>query len=167
MKYCVSFCIVALALLCACQPATEPTAESSPPAAPAITIGDAQTAVDAYAAAANSGDVETLVSMFADDAMILPADAPAVVGRAAIRSHLTASSQNPSKLSVKVEEVLGGGDISCSRGVFTSTGTPADAEEPITITGKWISISKIHADGSRMIYRHIWNTDEPMPRPTT
>jgi ketosteroid isomerase-like protein len=118
---------------------------------------------DAYATATGSGDVETLVSMFTDDAMILPAEAPAVVGKEAIRSHFTESAKTPQKLSITVEEVIGSGDTVCTRGVFTSSTTPEGAEEPSNSTGKWISISKLQPDGSRKILWHIWNTDEPMP----
>lgn len=157
MKYCVCFCIIALTLLCACQNATEPTAETS--------VADIQAMADEYATATESGDVETLVSMFTDDAMILPADAPAVVGKEAIRSHFAASAETPQKLSIKVEEVLGSGDTVCTRGVFTSSTTPEGAEESSSVTGKWVSISKLQPDGSRKIQWHIWNTDEPMPEP--
>lgn len=165
MKYCVPICIVVLALLCACETATDSTAEAPAPT-PAMSLADGQAMADAYAAALESGSVETLVSMFTDDAMILPADAPAVVGKEAIRGQFEASAKTPQKLSVKVEAVLGDGDTGCSRGVFTSSMTPEGAAEPISVTGKWVSVSRLQPDGSRKIQWHIWNADAPMPSPT-
>jgi uncharacterized protein (TIGR02246 family) len=157
MKYCVYLCIIALALLCACQTTTESTVETS--------VADIQPMADAYATATESGDVDTLVSMFTDDAMILPAEAPAVVGKEAIRSHFEASAENPQTLSINVQEVISSGDTVCTRGVFTSSTTPEGAEASSIVTGKWVSVTKVQPDGSRKIQWHIWNTDEPMSEP--
>jgi uncharacterized protein (TIGR02246 family) len=157
-----------LAVLVACQPATESVTEQPATAAPALGMADAQSSAESYKSAVESGDIEALVSMFTDDGMIMPSDLPAVAGKEAIRAYFTAMIERSAQvLNIKVEEAFGDGDIGYSRGVFSSATTPKPSGEPINIVGKWSSVSKRQSDGSWKIYRHIWNTDEPVPRPAS
>lgn len=48
-----------------------------------------------WAQAAASGDLERIVSYWADDAIVLPPDQPAVVGKAAIRDYVRAGQAVP------------------------------------------------------------------------
>lgn len=150
-----------LLLSVACQTAKPPEA---PAAAPTVT--EIQPRADAYAAALEAGNAEAIAAMFTDDGILMPSEAPALTGRAAVQGYYMKSFERGSqKGSIKVEETGGLGDLAFARGTATFVVTPRGGDKPLPLTLKWMNISKRQADGSWKIHRSISNLDHPNPMP--
>ncbi len=132
-------------------------------AAPAAGLTDADvTAIKKHSAAwvkaAQAGDWNTMVAVYAEDALYLPEQAPMLQGRAAIRGDFD-SSPKMTDLTVVQLEIDGRGDLAFARGTFSFTMAPEAGARPVTVTGKYIEIWKKQADGQWRIVRDIWNTN--------
>ena len=68
----------------------------------------------AWATAYNNGDGEAMAANYAEDAVLLPPNAPAVTGRAAIREFLETDSQNTRGAGLKFN-IPGDGPVQVSR----------------------------------------------------
>lgn len=121
-----------------------------------------------WAKAAASGDVERIVSYWADDAIVLEPEQPALVGKAAIRGIVERSMKIP-KFSITWEPERGvvsqAGDmgylIEHNRVTFAdSTG------KTHTVFGKAVTIWKKDANGNWKCVVDIWNggpTEKVLP----
>ena len=164
--------LISVALLAtACQPAAEqpdPVAEAAKQAEDVAAI---KQVFDDYIVAGNAGDAAAIAVCFTDDAILMPPNAPAVVGREAIQSSFqTGFERRPtSKFTVKttleVLEVEVAGDWAFIRAAGTFTRTPKAGGEPIrdTNTNKGLNIFKRQPDGAWKIHRLIYNSDLPLP----
>ena len=134
------------------------------PEAPAALDMDAlkaeiQALEDAYAAAENAKDVESILAYYADDAVNMPANEPIVVGKEAIRERLTRDLGNEDRhgsISFKVESIMAAGDLLVEAG--SSIYTSEDGEQSM---GKYISVFE-KRDGKYVCIRDIWNSDKKM-----
>jgi|SRR5579871_3912585 len=117
---------------------------------------------DSFERAYHSGDLETVVALYAEDAVLLPEGAPAVKGRKAIREYFataiaaakTAGESNPGTFSERTTGASG--DLGWSSGKNTIRG-PGGA---ITWRGKFLSVSR-KVDGKWLYIRDTWNSDTP------
>jgi len=67
------------------------------------------------------------------------------------------------KFSLHPDEVsLTGADWAFDRGTYTITLTPPTGGAPVHGAGKYTTIYQRHADGTRVIARDIWNTNNPL-----
>ncbi len=116
-----------------------------------------------YDAAINSGDLDSWVSLYTDDAVRMPPNSPALVGKDAIRSVMQSSFEKYTfDIKETAEEVIVAGDWAFARGTYTYTITPKAGGEPIgDDSGKWMAFHKRQPDGSWKIYRNIFNSDLP------
>jgi uncharacterized protein (TIGR02246 family) len=104
---------------------------------------------DEWDAAMNAGDIEKLVSFFTDDAVRIPANGPALIGKGAIRD----SFQRQFKLySVEqkntVEDVRVSGELGFFRGTWTSLVTFKDTGDTRNMNGSFVVIIQKQLDGS-------------------
>ena len=118
-----------------------------------------------WSKAYNAGDVDGLVALHAEDAVVSAPGAPAARGHAAIRElfvkDIAASAKAGITLNIgAVSDVGVSGDLGWEWGTFTATdksGTTVDAGKYVTVfarkNGKWL------------IIRDIWNSDMPPPAP--
>ena len=119
---------------------------------------------DSFERAYHSGDLETVVALYAQDAVLLPDGAPAVRGREAIREYYRpavaaerkAGGSKPGILSDRAVGVSG--DIGWSSGENTIVG----AGGAIAWRGKFLSVSR-KVDGRWLYIRDTWNSDAPPP----
>jgi uncharacterized protein (TIGR02246 family) len=119
---------------------------------------------EAHVAALNAGDVDAWVSLFTDDGVQLPPNAPANVGRAMIRSWSQAflGAFRPA-FALAVDELRIARDWAFERGGYRITLTPRAAGRPVQDVGKYITIYERGPGGTWKIARDIWNTDQPLP----
>jgi ketosteroid isomerase-like protein len=96
---------------------------------------------------------------YADDAKVLWPNAPAAVGRPAIKN---AVAQFPPLKEFKwdVISLEGQGDLAYVHGTYEMTMVPAGASTPVTDKGKGIEVFKKQADGTWKVIRDIWNSDQ-------
>lgn len=113
----------------------------------------------------NTGDVSAAVSLVMNDAVDLPPNRPAIIGKEAIRSFLQSDlSQFSMRFADEIVEVEVGGDLAVIWTNYTATLTPRDGGEPIEDSGKWLKVLKRQPDGSWKFSLNIWNSDNPQPK---
>ncbi len=119
-----------------------------------------------WSKAAGAQDVEGTVAFYADDASLLPPNAPILSGKAAIRSDWatllvpgTSLSWHPEKV-----EVARSGDLAYSMGVYQITMKDPQGKS-ISDHGKYLEVWKKQADGKWKAVADTYNSDVPAPTP--
>jgi len=117
--------------------------------------------VPAWANAYNEGDADKLAAMYWEDAVLQPPNAPAAIGRTAIRTFLagdTAATRGAGlKLSIpEAGDVDVSGNLAYEAGAFTIV----DASGATIDTGKYIGVFE-KRDGKWLYIRDTWNSDNP------
>ena len=121
----------------------------------------AKAGVRSWLAAYNTGDVDTIVAAYADNAVVMAPGSPAASGRDAIRQLVTAESAKVQAAGVTLAAVdndtVGvSGDLAWHSGSYTvndGTGTAVDS-------GNYMEVMQ-NIDGKWLIIRDIWNSDRP------
>jgi uncharacterized protein (TIGR02246 family) len=122
------------------------------PAAPDPTGRQAvESAIRRYVDASNRGDVTTLASLYADDAMLLPPDHEPIQGREAIRAFWRQGTDEGLEVTNLAVEVSG--NLGYLVGQYH---LPATDEEPAD-SGKYVMCLKRQRDGSWKVTADIWN----------
>jgi ketosteroid isomerase-like protein len=104
----------------------------------------------AFAQAANSGNVDSLVAVYAGNAALLPPNLPPQKGRAAIRSFwggfLNAYTV---RFELGSDLVEGRGDLAYNMGHYRFTAVPKNKANPgVADEGKFLEVLKRQSDGS-------------------
>jgi uncharacterized protein (TIGR02246 family) len=134
---------VLLGLLVACAggaPNTDPAGRQ-----------EVESAIRRYVEASNRGDVATLASLYAEDAMLLPPDHEPIQGRQAIRAFWQQGTDEGLEVTNLAVEV--NGNLGYLVGQYH---LPATNEEPAD-SGKYVMCLKREQDGSWKVTADIWN----------
>jgi ketosteroid isomerase-like protein len=115
----------------------------------------------AFVAAANGGNVEALVSLYAVDAALLPPNLPLQRGRAAVRRYwgglLDAYTL---RFEIAPDLIEGRGDLAYNLGHYRFTAVPKVKSAPgIADEGKFVVILKKQDDGSWKYVADIFNSN--------
>ena len=113
--------------------------------------------------AMNFKDWKGAAAVYADDAIGMPPNGPAVQGKAAIQAWMEAFPPF-SSFQEQSSEIEGQTDLAYDRGTYSITLTPPGAA-PIVDRGKYLSIWHKQADGTWKVVRHIFNSDLPLAAP--
>ena len=145
-----------LFVLAACQPAAVDTS-----AIEAEIVASA----DDWEAAYNAGDIDTLVSFYTADAVVMPHGHAAVTGTDAIREMLAQDSAaaQAGGLTLNIDGDSAGvsGDMAWHRGSYTFT----DAGGAVVASGNYLDVRR-NVDGKWLSSHDIWNTNQsPAPAP--
>jgi uncharacterized protein (TIGR02246 family) len=127
-------------------------------------LSDADTASihavhDQFSAAVLRQDFDAVAALYADEAVLLPPNEPAVHGRAAIR-RWTAAVPRVTRIVLQVDDVDGRADVAYMRGSFAMTLEPEGAP-PLSVAGKYVEILKKQPDGAWRFAVDIFNSDTP------
>ena len=140
------------------QPPVPDTSEADITAIRAIT--------DQFDEAINAGDFQAVADLYAEDAIRMPADAPAQIGKAAILEWFRVErGQYEIEIDNIVREAEVFGDWGFARGDATGTLAARDGSGTRVIDSKWMSVSRRMADGSWKIHRDIYNGNVPASFP--
>ncbi len=142
----------------ACEPPAQEAAGLSEEDVAAI-----RAASKAFAEAMLAGDWATLAGFYSEDAVFMPANEPAVKGRAAIQAWHEAAHATTTQFTAPPVEIDGRGDLAYVWGTYSFTFTPEGAPEPIHDSGKWVAVSRKQPDGSWLTVVNIFNSDLPVP----
>lgn len=107
----------------------------------------------------NAGDLEAVMAIYADDAVLLPPNEPAVIGKPAIRSRYTrlfANTRMDARFEVDADGVAGA--LGFVRGRMIGQRVSTDAKRVEDLTGKFVMLLKRDAEGW-VISALIWNPD--------
>lgn len=153
--------IVSLAVLCGCA------GQQSAPAVDQAAIGARIDSVNmAYNNAVAAKDTAAIVSLYADDAMVMPANQARAVGRDGIRQAWAGFLALPGlelKPTSQTKMISEAGDMVVDIGSFTFTMTGPDGK-PINDVGKYVTIFK-NVNGEWKIVVDMFNSDIPVTGP--
>lgn len=153
-----------LALACQQEPATEQASETDP-AIDVAAVTEAIAAEDrVFADAMVAGDIETVMSVYADDAILLPPGAPRADGAAAIRETFTSWIEQggpPASMTVTSDQVTvsSAGDYAYAVGEWTMASPAPDGSE-WSDRGNVVVVWK-NMGGDWKVVADIWNSDRP------
>jgi len=118
----------------------------------ALARRDIERTIRAYAAASNAGDVDSLVSLYADDAVVLPPDHGPVAGRQAIADFWREGLEPGMELTPV--RITVAGDLAYAVGRYVLPPTAADPAD----SGKMVFCLRRQPDGRWRVTADIWNT---------
>jgi uncharacterized protein (TIGR02246 family) len=164
LKRLVLVTIAAAAIACAQTPAPAPAPVQTPvdtSADEAKLKADIQKWMDDM----NSGNADGVAAQYADDALLMPPNAPTATGRAAIRDAVAKESAGMKQagLTLKSTATTGvgvTGDLAWMSGTYAVT----DAKGATIDTGKYLSVHR-KINGAWLYIRDTWNSDNPPPPP--
>lgn len=150
--------IVVFAVLCgACGAPGSQSAAPVPGDDPA-----AHQAHEAYVAAINSNNLDTLLGVLTEDVVFLAPQEPVMVGKAAVRpwleGYLKAFKTHWDK---PVQEFVVNGAWAFERYAYKSTDTPVGGGAVVEDTGWGLVIYHHDADGKWRVARDAWGADHP------
>jgi ketosteroid isomerase-like protein len=118
-----------------------------------------ESATQGFATGAKAGDWNAVGATYAEDAILLPPNTPAVTGRAAIIQHF--SSLPPvTDMTITNIEVEGSDGIAYTRGTYQLAMGMA-GQAPMADAGKFLAIFRKQADGSWLLFRDMFSSDAP------
>ena len=122
--------------------------------------------VRVFIPAFNTGDVETLVAMYAPDAEVMAPGNPRAVGHEAIRAVLAKESAAMQAAGVTLElndddKAAASGDLGYHSGSFVVK----DSGGNVIDSGNYLAVLQRQADGKWLLLRDTWNSDRPPPAP--
>jgi len=128
---------------------------------PAAEVAALHAVDQTWAKAYNSGDVDTVVSLYDEHALLLPPGAPGVSGRAAIRAFFAKDMAESAKdgIAFALGSKLDGG-VSGNMGWVSGTYVVKDKSGRVLDTGKYLSVS-MKKGGKWLYLRDTWNSDGP------
>jgi ketosteroid isomerase-like protein len=117
---------------------------------------------DAY----NAGEVDKIVALYTEDAVVMPTNVSALTGRAAIKDFLTKDIAAAKAAGLTAKDGVGDVGISGDLGWHAGTSSVIDAAGKTVETGKYIEVWR-RINGKWLMVRDIWNDDAPpAPAPT-
>ena len=108
-----------------------------------------------------AGDAEFVLSLYADEPVLMPSGQPAIFGKENIRPLYEAVMKEVElKSQYKVMDVEASGDLGYFWCSYTLTATPKAGGETFEVSGKYICIVKRQDDGSWKITKLMDNSDQ-------
>jgi len=117
-----------------------------------------------YAVGANTGDFDLWISLWADDGVRMPPDAPAQIGKEQIREgQKPGFDQMNLDITIHIVEAKVYGDLGLTRCTYTLKVTPKAGGETIIAMpdGKALTLYERQSDGSWKIIYDIFNSNVP------
>jgi len=152
---------MALAVIGACTTTAPPLPTDRPDAAAdeAKLKFDLQRWMDDF----NAGKVDSLARQYADDAVLMPPNAPAAIGREGIRTALATEAERAVGRTFTNSATTGvgvSGDLAWMSGHYAVV----DAKGTTVELGQYLSVHK-HINGAWLYIRHMWTVDKLPPPP--
>jgi len=144
--------------LSACAPAAPPPVDTAAEEAAVKAVTAAW--LDAY----NAGDVEKIVAMYAEDAVLMPPHAAVATGHAGIRAFLTTDAAAAKAAGVKLVPGAATAGVAGDTGWESGSYTVANASGATVDSGSYLSVSR-KSNGKWLLVRDIYNSDRPLPAP--
>jgi ketosteroid isomerase-like protein len=155
--------LAVVALAAACQtPETAEQASARMQAESDSAKAQIEQSMAAFARYAGAGQADSLASLYADNAVLMPPNMSAATGRAAIQEAFAGMLQaGAPTLHFVVQSVVANGPLAVERGTYHMT-TPASAGQPASAdSGKYLAHWH-RIDGQWKMVDDIWNSDAPM-----
>lgn len=116
-----------------------------------------------YVTAINESDVQEFGALYAEDAILMLPDRPAMEGSEAITNYMREFFKSISaRMAADVAEIEIHESIAYCRGIFAYAISPKYGGEAVKMKGKFINLFKRDEMGNWTIWRNIYNTDHPV-----
>jgi uncharacterized protein (TIGR02246 family) len=136
----------------------------APQAVQTVDTADDEAALKAatttWIAAYNAGEVERIIPLYTQDAVVMPPHASVANGHTAIRAFLTADTAGAKAAGVTLVEGPASAGVSGDMGWNSGTYTVKDASAITVDSGSYLSVSR-KVDGRWLMFRDTWNSDRP------
>lgn len=154
--------VLVLSIFSACKSTDASGSGSCPATLPSADRAAIVANADAWLAAVRASNWGAVAATYTDDALLMPPNEPAVVGRAAIGKWFTAF---PPIVSMELEEqeIVGCCDVAYVRGTYRFAIAPPGAGT-MHDTGKYMEIHRRQADGTWLKSRDMFSSDQPAPK---
>lgn len=116
-----------------------------------------------FGTAVRAGNVDDVMSIYADEAVLLPPNTPALVGRGAIREFWQGFlGSSKATLDLVTDEVVQSCDMATEYGRYEMSMTPAGGGAVVRDSGKYMVV--LRKFGDRWLVTHdMFNTSQPPP----
>jgi uncharacterized protein (TIGR02246 family) len=115
--------------------------------------------IEEYVAGYNTGDLQRVMDLWVDDAVVMPHGEPTVLGKKAVEKWKAQYfDQYVFNLQSTSEELQVGGDWAFNRGSYLVAMTPKNGGSPVHEAGKFIQLFQRQEDGSWKVARDMGNT---------
>lgn len=120
----------------------------------------------AFQEAFNAGDIDGLMALYEDGAVLAPQPGKRVAGKAAIREALAGLLGLRGTVEVEQKYTMQCGDIALMQGAWRIRGTGPDGK-PIELAARTAEVVRRQPDGTwKYIIDHPWQNDDiPAPLP--
>ena len=156
---------VATVTFAACQKAESPEQAASRMQAEADSARPAIAAQNArWMRYANANQVDSLIDLYAPNAVLLPPDMPAATGRDSMRARLAATMAPGGVVTLTTASLAVNGPLAIERGNWTFA-VPAQGKTPaMNLAGKYL-VHWHKVNGQWLFAEDMWNNDVPMEPP--
>jgi ketosteroid isomerase-like protein len=145
-------------VLSACAPAAPPAVDTT------ADVAALKAATVSWLEAYNAGEVEKMVALYAEDAVLMPPHAPVANGHAAIRAFLTADTAGAKAAGIKLVPGASTAGVAGDTGWESGSYTVTNASGTILDSGSYLSVSH-KSNGKWLYHRDTYNSDRPLPAP--
>jgi uncharacterized protein (TIGR02246 family) len=152
--------IGAVIALSACAPAAPP----QPPVDTAAEEAALKAITAEWLNAYNAGDVEKIVAMYVEDAVLMPPHAPVATGHAGIRAFLTSDTATAKTAGVKLVPGAATAGVAGDTGWESGSYTVVNASGATVDSGSYLSVAR-KSNGKWLLIRDTYNSDRPLPAP--
>jgi len=152
--------LLALLVLAVTAGCGQPASTTQTPAAVAADEAAIRAGTVLWTDAYNAGEVDRIVALYTDDAVVMPSNAPALIGHAAIKDFLTKDTAAVKAAGLTAKDGVGDVGISGDLAWHAGTSSVIDAAGKTVETGKYIEVWH-RINGKWLIVRDIWNDDAP------
>jgi uncharacterized protein (TIGR02246 family) len=115
----------------------------------------------AYDRARNSGDLEGVMTAWADDAVLIPPDQPPIVGKAAINDVIRGWLVDHCTSKHEPLHTQSFGEVVINRGTTTGECTPRGSPST-SFSVNYLAVFRRQSDGSLRYWRVMANNDTPV-----
>ncbi len=136
----------------------------TPPVDTAVEEAALKAVTAAWLDAYNAGDVEKIVAMYTEDAVLMPPHAPVATGHAGIRAFLTTDTAAAKAVGVKLVPGAATAGVAGDTGWESGSYTIVDAAGATVDGGSYLSVSR-KLNGKWLFVRDTYNSDRPLPAP--
>jgi uncharacterized protein (TIGR02246 family) len=144
--------------LSACAPAAPPPVDTAAEEAAVKAV------TAAWLAAYNAGDVEKIVALYAEDAVLMPPHTAVATGHAGIRAFLTADTAAAKAAGVKLVPGAATAGVAGDTGWESGSYTVVGASGATVDSGSYLSVAR-KSNGRWLLIRDTYNSDRPLPPP--
>ncbi len=136
--------------------------QSAPARLSEADIAAIRASADSFAANARARRDSANAALYAENAVFMPPNQPAVEGRVAIRAWFAAFPPM-SAFSITSIKIDGQGDLAYERGTYALTIAAAGKAPAMEDHGKYLAVRRRQTDGSWLMTLDMFNSDVPLP----